>query len=135
MQVFFMIDRHFASSVLLGFVVGMLGTVAYVAGHRHLNRFRGRPLTLLTLDLVLTLGIAVVLLGLVLSVDTLLLARVRASYNPQILVLSMFVPMGIARVIAQSRKASDDSCAQATLGDERSDNPTSVRGRQSVMRS
>jgi hypothetical protein len=106
MQVFFMIDRHFVSSVLLGLVAGMLGTVAYVAGHRHLNRFRGRPLTFLTLDLVLTLGISVVLLGLILSVDT-LLARVRASYNPQILVLSMFVPMGIARVIAERRARRD----------------------------
>src|SRR5258708_23675333 len=109
MHVFSMIDRHFVSSVLLGFVVGMLGTVAYVAGHRHLNRFRGRPLTRLTLDLVLTLGIAVVLLGLVLSVDTLLLARVRASYNPQILVLSMFVPMGIAHVIAERRARRERS--------------------------
>jgi hypothetical protein len=97
-----MLDRHFVSSVLLGFLAGTLGTIAYVAGRRHLKRFRGRPMTLITLDLGLTLGISVVVVGLILSVDT-LLARVRAGYNPQILVLSMFVPMGIARVIAERR--------------------------------
>jgi H+/Cl- antiporter ClcA len=97
-----MLDRRFVSSVLLGLIAGAIGTIAYVVGRRHLRRFRGRPLTLITLDLALIFGISVVVLGLILSVDS-LLARVQASYNPRILVLSMFVPMGIARVIAERR--------------------------------
>jgi hypothetical protein len=97
-----MLDRRFVSSVLLGLVAGTLGTIAYVAGRRRLKRFRGRPLTLIALYLAILFGISVVVLGLILSVDS-LLARVRASYNPQMLVLSMFVPMGIARVIAERR--------------------------------
>jgi hypothetical protein len=97
-----MLDRHLVASVLLGLVAGALGTIAYVVGRRHLRCFRGRPIVLITLDLALLFGISAVVLGLVLSVDS-LLARVRASYNPQILVLSMFVPMGIARVIAERR--------------------------------
>jgi hypothetical protein len=97
-----MLDRHLVASVLLGLVAGPLGTIAYVVGRRHLRRFRGRPFVLMTLDLALLFGISAVVLDLILSVDA-LLARVRASYNPQILVLSMFVPIGIARVIAERR--------------------------------
>jgi len=97
-----MLDRHFVSSVLLGLFAGTLGTIAYVAGRRQLKRFRGRPLTLIALDMAILFGISIVVLGLILAVDS-LLARVRASYNPQILVLSMFVPKAIARVIAERR--------------------------------
>jgi hypothetical protein len=97
-----MLDRHLLASVLLGLVAGALGTIAYVVGRGYLRRFRGRPFALITLDLALLFGISAVVLGLILSVDS-LLAQVRASYNPQILVLSMFVPMGIARVIAGRR--------------------------------
>jgi hypothetical protein len=97
-----MLDRRFVSSVLLGFVAGTLGTIAYVASRRHLRRFRGRPLTLTAIDFLVFLGISAVVLGLIFSVDS-LLARVRASYKSQTLVLSMFVPMVIARVIAARR--------------------------------
>jgi MFS family permease len=97
-----MLDRHFVSSVLLGLAAGMIGTIAYVVARRHMRHLRGRPLTIITLDLALVFGISVVVLGLILSVDS-LLARVQASYNPRILVLSMFVPMVVARVIAERR--------------------------------
>jgi len=82
--VYAMLDCRFVSSVLLGLFAGTLGTVAYVVGRRHLVRFRGRPFKLMTLDLALLFGISAVILGLILSVDS-LLARVRASYNPQII--------------------------------------------------
>ena len=55
-----------------------------------------------TLDSALLFGVSMVVFGLVFSVNS-WLARIRASHNPQILVLSMFVPMAIARVIAERR--------------------------------
>ena len=97
-----MLDRQFVSSVLLGLAAGTIGTTAYVVGRRHMRRLRGRPLTIITLDLALVFGISVVVLGLILSVDS-LLARIQASYSPRILVLSMSIPMVIARVIAERR--------------------------------
>ncbi len=97
-----MLDRIFVSSVLLGLVAGTIGTIAYVVSRGRLRRFRGRPLTLIAIDFVIFTGIVVVVLGLILSVDS-LLARVHASYNARILVVSMFVPMGIARVVAERR--------------------------------
>jgi hypothetical protein len=97
-----MISPRFASSVLLGLIAGTLGTFAYVAGRRRLRRYRGRPLALVTLDFVLLNVIAAALLCLVFSVN-LLLARVRANYIPPIMVISMFVPVGIARAVAERR--------------------------------
>jgi drug/metabolite transporter (DMT)-like permease len=101
-QVYPMVDRHFVSSVLLGLVASMIGTIAYVGGRRHLRHFRGRPLPVITLNLALVFGVSVFVLGLILAVDS-MLERVQASYNPQVLVVSMFVPMLIARVIAERR--------------------------------
>lgn len=97
-----MLDRSFVSSVLLGLVAGTIGTTAYVVSRGRLRRFRGRPFTLIAVDLAIFAGIVVVVLGVIFSVDS-LLARVHASYNARILVISMFVPMGIARVVAERR--------------------------------
>jgi hypothetical protein len=97
-----MLDRHFVASVMLGLLAGTLGTVAYVAGRRRLRRYRGRPATRMALDLALLFGISLLALILILSVNS-WLARVRASYNPQILVLSMLAPLAIASLVAERR--------------------------------
>ena len=97
-----MLDRRIVSSILFGLVAGTLGTIAYVAGRRRVWRFRARPLARIFLDFGILFGASAVALGVILFADS-LLARAPPSYNPQILVLSMFVPMGIARIIAERR--------------------------------
>jgi endonuclease/exonuclease/phosphatase (EEP) superfamily protein YafD len=56
----------------------------------------------MALDLALLFGISLLALILILSVNS-WLARVRASYNPQILVLSMLAPLAIASLVAERR--------------------------------
>jgi hypothetical protein len=118
------LDRSIASSILIGLVAGTLGTIAYVAGRRRLWRFRSRPLARIFLELGILFGASAVILGVIFFADS-LLARARASYNPQILVLSMFVPMGIARIIAERLARRIVACFKAIQ--PHSDNRQNVR--------
>jgi type IV secretory pathway TrbD component len=96
------LGRVILSSVLLGLVSGTVGTLLYAAGLRRLKRFRGRFLAREMLSLVLLLGISAGVLILLWLVDRELM-RWGAGYNPRVLLLGMFVPMGVARIIAERR--------------------------------